>query len=60
MANYRLHEADIEIPDGWQDHTINAYSLGSSPRWKRGQFYHNARLVDAERECTELCRFTTG
>lgn len=27
MANYRLHEADIEIPDGWQDHTINAYSL---------------------------------
>jgi hypothetical protein len=24
---YRLDDADIEVPDGWQDDTINAFSL---------------------------------
>jgi hypothetical protein len=29
MKTYRLHEADIQIPDNWQDNTINAFSLSS-------------------------------
>src|SRR5262245_59193430 len=26
MTVYRLHEADVLIPDGWEDGTINAFS----------------------------------
>jgi hypothetical protein len=29
MKAYRLHEADIQIPDNWQDNTINTFSLSS-------------------------------
>ena len=27
MKPYRLHEADIQVPDDWQDGTINTFSL---------------------------------
>jgi hypothetical protein len=27
MKPYRLNEADIEVPEGWRDNTINAFSL---------------------------------
>ena len=27
MKPYRFHEADVQVPDDWQDGTINTFSL---------------------------------
>ena len=30
MMRYRLNEAEIVVPDGWQDHSINTFLLPAS------------------------------
>jgi hypothetical protein len=38
MTAYRLHEADIEIPNGWRDNTIHAFSIGESHETSAANF----------------------
>jgi len=38
MNTYRLHEADLEIPDTWQDQTINLFKLPAVGGAKEASF----------------------
>ncbi|RCI70252.1 DUF1795 domain-containing protein, partial [Pseudomonas aeruginosa] len=38
MTLYRLHEADLEIPDAWQDQSINIFKLPASGPAREASF----------------------
>src|SRR6266404_7110244 len=38
MKPYRLHEADLQIPDGWSDNTIHAFSTGDGHQTSAANF----------------------
>lgn len=38
MAPYRLHEADFEIPDAWQDQSINIFKFSISGPAREASF----------------------